>query len=271
MSSLRAEDLEVVGFNGTPQVECSRSLPVVRRRSDGMYGVLNWRGPDTALIWHDEAEAAEFARARRWTRLREPLVLSGRCVSEAGDLVRQPMIVHVADSFLATAGGLSRPVGHDGESLTWRSLEGYDGSVQTTCASANTVESLMNGWATRLKARFDTIYARSQDRALLKPIADFMLCAAVDRPLRWQAYLRYALTQEADRVHPTFETFTRPEFPNASWDAFVGELASVSAVLAAAQAGTARSSSSCATVQPKLRRIAARQAIIVVQVHEVAA
>ena len=41
MITLKAIEIEIVGFNGAPLVECGLSLPVARRKSDGAFCVLN--------------------------------------------------------------------------------------------------------------------------------------------------------------------------------------------------------------------------------------
>ncbi len=61
MNDRRDEELEIVGFNGSPLVECGRALPVVRRPSDGMYCVLQSLPTDSPQSWHTEEEAAAYA------------------------------------------------------------------------------------------------------------------------------------------------------------------------------------------------------------------
>ena len=110
MTTLISSDLEIVGLNGVPSVECGRSLPVVRRKSDGMYSVLKTVANPAAPSWHDEEDAAAFAVSKRWTKLREPLPFPASCVSgEDGRLIRQPMMIHVASMLLTAAGLSARP------------------------------------------------------------------------------------------------------------------------------------------------------------------
>lgn len=268
MNGLRSDDLEIAGFNGSPLVECDYTLPVARRKSDGMYCVLESVEASATLAWHHEGEAAEFARAGRWTRLREPLSFPRSCLSERdGRLVREPTVVYAAHVVLEEAGRLEWPTAFRGELFLWRRLEGYDDSMQAACGSAETVEALLDEWATGLEQRFNVMYHEGRDMDSLKRVADFMLCAAVSRPIRWQAYLRYAMAQKPDRVRPTFDAFTRNEFPNVSWEGFLDHFKSLREVLKARSVYSPQSSASSSTVatRVKLRGIANQPPINVIK------
>jgi hypothetical protein len=232
VNGIRADELEIVGFNGTPQqVECGRSLPVVRRKTDGMYCVLSSVENNASLSWHDGEEVDDFAKSRRWTRLIAPLSLPRSCVSEPERrLSCRPMVVFAAQSFLDTAGIIAWPAKFRGDTLFWHRLEQQDQSIQAACGSADTVEALLDEWASRLKQRYDAMRRQGLDAVSLKRLADFMLCAAKDRSLRWQAYLRYAMVQEPERIRRTFDTFTRHEFPGASWQVYLDEIKSLDEV-----------------------------------------
>ncbi|WP_254053605.1 hypothetical protein [Singulisphaera sp. GP187] len=101
----------------------------------------------------------------------------------------------------------------------------------------------MDDWAMAIKRRFDARFHQGHQKAALKRVADFMLCAARTRDLRWQAYLRYAMSQEPDRVQPVFDSFIQGEFPDADWPGFLKQIESQSGVLKAVQIPEIRSSS----------------------------
>ena len=152
---------------------------------------------------------------------------------------------------------------YNDEYLIWRRLDGHPDTIQAACGSAETVEQLLDDWASGLLKRFDAMYHLGRDPAYLKRIADFALCAARSRTLRWKSYLRYASVQDADHVRRTFESFTHREFPNVTWEAFLGEVKSLCDVLhAVPTVGVPPApSSSPATALPKVRGIAAAGAI----------
>ncbi|AGA24468.1 hypothetical protein [Singulisphaera acidiphila] len=261
MNRLGVEDLEIVGFNGTPQVECGRTLPVVRRKSDKMYCVLRSVGNSASLAWHDEKEATEFVRAKRWTRFHDPLPIPRSCISDGdGQLARQPMVVHAFQALLEMAGRVTWPAWFRDEPFLWRrlDLDRPNESVQAACTSAETVEALMDDWATGIKGRFDARFHQGHQRPALKRVADFMLCAARTRDLRWQAYLRYAMSQEPDRVRPIFDAFIQGEFSDADWPGFLKQIESLSGVLKAVQIPDIRPSSASPTqnTRSKLMNIA---------------
>jgi len=259
MTALISSDLEIVGLNGVPSVECGRSLPVVRRESDGMYSVLKTVTDPAALSWYDEEDAAAFAESKRWTKLREPLPFRASYVSgEDGPLIRQPMMIHVAIELLAAAGLSARPETHSGESLLWNPLEQQDDEIRAACCSADCVEALLDAWGACLKKRFDEAYLLKTEKASLKRITDYMLCAARSRTLRWQAYLRHALAQQPEGVEQTFKFFTKNEFPDVSWDRFLEEIKVLGKVLAGMPPAT---SSPPITARAKLRDIATRPPI----------
>jgi hypothetical protein len=245
VNGILADELEIVGFNGAPLVECGRTLPVARRKSDRMHCVLGSVEDSALLSWHDEEEVIEFAESRRWTRLREPLLLPRSCISDPGGrLLRQPMVVYAARSFLENAGVVDWPNRFGGEVFLWRGLDpshglhstarrsaGPDDLTQAACGSAVSVEALLDDWAIALERRFDAMYQHCHDRESLKEVADLMLCSAENRPLRWQAYLRYAMVQQPERRKKIFEAFVRHEFPDTAWEAYFNEIKSLDEAL----------------------------------------
>lgn len=232
LNAILADELEIVGFNGAPLVECGLSLPVARRKSDGMHCVLKSVQDRWAASWYDQEEADEFARGGRWTRLWEPLLLPRSCVSVPDQrLSRQPMVVYAVQSFLQAMEVETWPTGFRDEILLWRRLEQHASSIQAACGSAEVVTALLDDWATALKQRFDAMRRQGHDQPSLKRVADFMLCAAENRPLRWQAYLRYAMVQEPEKVRQTFDAFVRNEFPNVPWETYLDEIKSLGEVL----------------------------------------
>jgi len=94
-----------------------------------------------------------------------------------------------------------------------------------------------------------------------------MLCAARSRGLRWQAHLRFAMVQEPERVRPTFDAFTRNEFPGMPFEAYLEEIKNLDAVLKAfpASAPQTVSPSSADLARKKLRNITKRQPLDVQQ------
>ena len=232
MSSLKASEIEIVGFNGAPLVECGRSFPIAKRKSDGQHCVLDLcRGVDT-LVWHSQEEATSFAEARQWTELVRSVSIPNACVeSSTGSVITQPMMVFENETLLDVANRVPRPDHHDGQYLMWQALKGADPGNFAACASGPAVEAILDDWAEGLLKRFDAMIGIRRDRADLKRIADFALCAARSRELRWKAYLRYAATQEPDRMKRTFDRFIHTEFPKENWDCFLNELKTLRDIL----------------------------------------
>lgn len=234
MTAFRCDDLDIVGFNGAPLVECGRALPVARRKSDHQHCVLHVPRTGAPLAWCSEAEAVAYARAKRWTLLDGRLSLPQSCEpAVGGELTRQPMMVFVDESLLDTADRVPRPDHWMDEYPIWRHVDGSPDSLYAACLSAEAVEALLEDWAHGLLRRFDAMFGIGQDLPYLKRIADFALCAARTRPSRWKAYLRYALSQEPDHVRRTFESFTQRGFPDVPWEDFLRELKGLSDVLRA--------------------------------------
>jgi hypothetical protein len=214
MNSFYYDDLEIVGFNGAPLVECGRALPVAMRKSDGLYCVLELRSDTAPTAWHTKEEADAYAASRRWTRFRAPLTPPRSCVSDSdGTLVRQPMVVFADEAMLDTADRVPRPDLLGRDYLIWCGMQGYPDTLRATCGAQENIESLLDDWSAALLKRLEAMYHQGHDRPYMKRVADFALCAARSRTLRWKSYLRYALVQEPDHIRRTFESFTQREFP----------------------------------------------------------
>lgn len=232
MNDDRASDFEVVGFDGTPFVECGRSLPVVRRKADGMHAVLRLSTRGSPSAWHSAEEADEFAAAGRWTRLSAPLELPRpHAAGSGGPLDRRPMVVYAARTFLDAAGLVEWPTRVRDEAFAWRPLDPDRDSVRASAGFDDTVVGLMDEWASALLDRFDENFRRGSHLEPLHRIADFALCAAESRPLRWKAYTRLAIAQKPDVVRPTFDRFIKPEFPGATWENLMNDIQDLGDVL----------------------------------------
>jgi len=257
--------LEIVGFNGTPLVECGRALPIARRKSDRMCCVFEISNGMDKLQWCHEEMAQEFASEQRWTLFRRSLNVPQSCVNSAQDFTSQPMVVYTNQRLLDYADLPLRADLWNGEYLNWKQLEGLPDDVLATCGSSEAMESLLNHWGRGLLNRFDAMFHLGREHNYLFRIADFALCASLERSLRWKSYLRYTLVQTPEKVKRTFDTFISREFRDVTWDAFIQARAELSAVLQSGvttpTACTPSATSSVASAMPKLRGIAAASAI----------
>ncbi len=225
MSTLKASEIEIVGFNGSPLVECGRSLPVAQRKSDGWSCVFNLSRTIEALIWHSPDEVASFADARQWTKLVTPVSVPNDCIDPATEeITSQPMVIYFQQTLQGDSDCRLPRGNRSVPNLKWELLSGSDSGYLAACAPEAAVEAVLNDWAEWLLKRFDAMVGSRRDRADLKRIADFALCAARSRTLRWKSFLRYAATQEPEKVQRTFDWFIHPEFPQTTWDSFLGEL-----------------------------------------------
>ena len=262
MSERGKEVLEVAGFNGVPSVECGRSLPIVRRPSDGMYCVLETETQALAT-WFSEEEAIAFAKAGRWTRLGYPVPFSRSKSSISNGQSTQPVMVIFADqSLLDYAGQPTWPVQVRGEFLRRCHLLGRSESIRAACAPANIVEALLDDWAGCLQKRYDAMYGAGREQEVPTHCRLYAR-AAKSRAIRWQAYLRYALAQSPERVRQVFDTFTKSEFPDVPWQSYLDQMEDLGRLLKSVTAGKPQSTvpapAQSATVRSKLQGIAGRQ------------
>jgi hypothetical protein len=105
------------------------------------------------------------------------------------------------------------------------------------------------------------MYGAGGEQDVLKRTADYMLCAAKTRAIRWQAYIRYALAQSPERVRQIFDTFTKSEFPDVPWQSYVDQMEDLRHLLKSVPAGRPQSAATAplAAVRSKLQGIAGRQ------------
>lgn len=264
MNSWNSE-LEIVGFNGRPLVDCGRALPVARRRSDKTHCVFDLTTGTESLHWHTESEAKHFASEKRWTLFRSPLNVPKGCVNESQPAAVQPMVVYTNQKLLDNADRQFLPESWQDEYLIWKKLEELPDDYQAACATSNTIASLMNHWAEGLLKRFDAMARIGRDHEYLFRIADFALCAANDRNKRWEAFLRYSIAQKPEKVQRNFVTIIGREFPNVTWEMFTecrGKLTDVLNTGLVTKSDPPSmdipsTSSSVATALPKVRGMAA--------------
>lgn len=261
-------DIAIVGFNGRPLVECGRALPIAHRISDGAHAVLDLSVGVDRLHWHGEEEAKAFASEKRWTKFRTASVIPNCCVDDHGVLSTQPMVAYTNQSLLDNADRPLHPEAWLNDYLIWKKLENYDDGYQATCSSSDTIASLMNHWAEGLLNRFDAMARLGRDAEYLCRIADFALCAANDRTMRWMAYLRYTLKLQPEKAQRAFDTMIKREFPGVTWDKFIEERTKLSdAIHSSLQTNAAPSqpatkpSPGITTALPKVHGIAAATAV----------
>ena len=219
--NLLDSEVEIVGFNGRPLVECGRALPVARRKSDGNHCIVDLTTANESLHWHSEEEANHFAAETRWTMFRSPLNVPKRCMTNAQSTPVQPIVVYTNQKLLDNADRQFLPESWHDEYLIWKKLIELPDDVHATCATASAVTTLMNHWAEGLLRRFDAMLRIGRDHEYLLRIADFALCAANDRSQRWETFLRYSIAQKPDKVKRTFETIIGREFSSVTWEAFI--------------------------------------------------
>jgi len=226
-----SSELEIVGFNGRPLVECGRALPVARRKADRKHCVIDLTNGPENLQWYPQEVADGFANEQRWTLFGSPVNLPKKCFDETQSRVQQPMVVYTNQKLLDNADRQFLPEMWNKEYLIWKKLTNSQDDFQTTCGTSSCIETLMNDWADGLLKRFDAMLRLGRDSDYLLRVADFALCAAIDRPVRWEVYLRYSLAQKPDKVERTFNTLIGREFKGVTWEAFIESRHKLSDVL----------------------------------------
>jgi hypothetical protein len=268
MSALRANEIWIVGFNGAPLVKCGRALPIAQRISDSNLCVLDLRRGADGLVWNSKEEAAALAADGQWTELEKAVSVPIACVeTSTGHVISQPMVVFENEILLDVADRVPRPDHHNGQYLMWQALKGEYTNFFAACASSPAVEAILNDWAEGLLTRFDAMFGMNPDRSNLKRVADFALCAACSRQIRWRAYLRYTATQEPEKVKRTFDRFIHAEFPNVSWFAFVDQMKALKEVWESQPVFTTANNESSHgdSIAPKLHDIANEKPLVLVK------
>jgi hypothetical protein len=219
LANIDPNDLEVVGFNGTPRVECGRDLAIVRQRSTDRYSRLVDGVPPPA---HTREEIDAFESQGRLTLLPKPINLS-RMKDFRRSGMRLAEVVWYKDSFLAELGVIEPPK-YPGVLQDWQPVAG--GNYRAACASGAGAPGLLNLWGRELLNKSERLLpARSDDMwTKIKKLADLGLCASIESRLRYEHYLRYAAAQwviaSPDHARRTFDCFIHREFPQVSWREF---------------------------------------------------
>ena len=226
-----AGSVEVIGLNGATLVACGTSLPIVRRKSDGLICRLV---VGTVPQWLPESEFDRYLSEGRVSRLESAVPL----LSSGGDGPPDQPLVLFANTDVLKAAGVALPSDWPGAADTWTTVLGEAVTTWATCLPGNLAKQWLNDWASRLRDKIDDALARPRTdvepgRSTLLQWADLGLCAATAKPLRWQLYLRYGAAMEPDRVRRTFDTFVQREFPKCSWEFYLKEMTDLTDVVRA--------------------------------------
>jgi hypothetical protein len=219
LANIDPNDLEVVGFNGTPRVECGRDLAIVHQRSTDRYSRL----VDGVLPpAHTREEIDAFESQGRLTLLPNPIDLSRMTPFRRAGM-RLAEVVWYKDSFLAEL-GVTEPPKYPGVLQDWQHFAA--GNYRATCASGAGAPGLLNLWGRELLNKSQRLLPTLSKEiwAKIKKLADLGLCASIESRLRYEHYRRYAAAQcvisGTDHARRTFDCFIHREFPKMSWREF---------------------------------------------------
>jgi hypothetical protein len=216
--NVNIDDLEVIGFNGTPRVECGRDLAIVHQLSSDHYYRLDGSAP---FVYHSAEEIAAFEQQGRLTRFPHSIPLSQIApFYRVG--IRMAEVVWVRDSLLKQL-GVSDPQKYPGVLHNWQLL---NSSCRATCASGSGSRGLLNLWGRELLRQSDNFrtVAASDKWVEVKRLSDLGLCASIDPRLRFEHYRRYTAAQQmisgSAHARRTFDYLVKPEFKDVSWSNF---------------------------------------------------
>ena len=221
--------VEVIGLNGATLVACGTSLPIVRRLSDGLICRLV---AGTVPQWLAASEFDRYLAEGRVTRLESAIPLPS---SDEAAQLDQPLVLFANNDFLQAAGA-ALPSHQREVPVQWTKVVGEAVSTSATCLRGSIAKRWLNDSASRLRDKIDRSIAEpwtdaGTQKSTLLQWADLGLCAATEKPLRWQLYLRCGAAMQPDRVRRTFDTFVQREFPNCSWDFYLKEMTDLAGVI----------------------------------------
>ncbi len=249
-SMIDVRDVEVIGLAGSTLVECGTAIPVARRLSDGKF--CRFVVSPAPLQWFPGSEFDQLVSEGRVSPFESPVPLPSSAV--AANPV-QPLVLYMNQVFLAAA-ETTPPADWEEKQCVWTSRNFHTvsqlpadreetqcvwtllphESVKTwaACLPGEQAKAMLNEMAEKILDRLDagiSFTRNSEETAKLLQLADFGLCAATDKTLRWRLYLRYGATLEPDRVRRTFDSFVVREFPLCRWESYLKEMTSFQSVL----------------------------------------
>ena len=102
------------------------------------------------------------------------------------------------------------------------------------CLPGDQAKAMLNEMAEKILDLLDaeiSFTRNAEETGRLLQLADFGLCAATDKTLRWRLYLRYGAVLPPDRVRRTFVSFIQREFPACEWEFYLAEMRSFHTVV----------------------------------------
>ena len=231
LAEIPAADLEFVGLNGRPSVDCGFSLPIVRHKPTNRFALLERLG--SPLRWDTPEVIDEFESLGRLTRLETPFPLPGEMGTDIYyDQDTQPVVVWVTPDFLGYL---------DAESLAACDQPAFqrvhlpaDSQVVRAffwLSYSGGITGLFNHWANTLVRKFDAgLTLELPDLEELERVADFGLCAARAPGVRYALFVRYCAAMyfrpdvPPERAATQYRVFVRNEFKTVSWDRFRADM-----------------------------------------------
>jgi hypothetical protein len=236
-------DLEVVGLNGRPAVDCGFSLPIVRHKPSDRFALLGRLGE--RLKWDARGVIDEFAQLGRLTLLESPFPLQAETRAKLyHDSESLPVVAWATPIFLASVEhpqsfGVTVAAMVAMEENTQHQEVLLRGDAETVNAFfwlSNTRD--VTSWCDQRAKELIQVYDHGltsgpPDWPNLERIADFGLCAARDAGLRYALFVRYCAAMyfntglPAERALTQYRVFVRNEFKSVTWDRFREDMLAV--------------------------------------------
>ena len=213
-------DYEIVGFDGTPKIECGRSLPILRHRSTDTYGIpLNAAASPTDLSTFTRGDFSSWATEGRITKLPKPI-----------PSFHQAVALYIRADFLKQ-GRLSLRSIAPKMKLHWQALPETSPPAWATIVPSAASTALLDNWA----AHFRDLSTRLLERHLASPdenkrrqaesAAQVARAAAVTPRLRSEVLLRHGLavflSPTPERLNTITNIIVRKELPQWRPDDFM--------------------------------------------------
>ncbi len=222
LGDIPISDLEIVGFNSEPVVQCGQAFAVARRKSTDLFFPLTKGVLSSQFKWYHRMEIEQLNKEGHLTLL--PHAVPVPIETREDNSVILPRVAWVSESLFQEANFDRPPNRHAEVCFDWQLVPNSKQRIWAACVSGRASAGFVDHLAELMRDKADDLIAGKKpiDWNRVERISDLGLCAADAKNLRYELWTRYlagiACSSRPEKARKLFDFFVCKEFPGITWE-----------------------------------------------------